>query len=223
MVGIHGVPAVLSVIQKFFPTTHHITERLPHQLAVMFLFTVQKRHRLFMNGSQYAVHIILLRRVHETVQHYHHPEFPVTGHSAYLLHQRQQAGQVGGQNLAHTVGHQHPPFVFLPILVGQHQAVFLQLVEGLAHLASEVGIGTCIDEVLSQLQLVLAQGAEDDQGLVEHLFRQSAGGLGLLYIRTDIQVQFLADGQHFGFCHNHQDFRQRHGGGEGGVGESDHK
>lgn len=170
-----------------------------------------------------AVHIILLRRVHETIQHYHHPEFLVTGHSAYLLHQRQQAGQVGGQGLAHTVGHQHPPFVFLPILVGQHQAVFLQLVEGLAHLASEVGIGTCIDEVLGQLQFILAQGAEDGQGLVEHLFRQSAGGLGLLYIRTDIQVQFLADGQHFGFRHDLQHFRQRHGGGEGGVGESDHK
>lgn len=85
--------------------------------------------------------------------------------------------------------------MFLPILVGQHQAVFLQLVEGLAHLASEVGIGTCIDEVLGQLQFILAQGAEDGQRTTEHL----------------------------GFRHNHQDFRQRHGGGEGGVGESDHK
>lgn len=54
----YSVPAVLPVVQKLFPATYHITERLPHHLAVMLSFAVQKLHRPFMNGSQYAGHVI---------------------------------------------------------------------------------------------------------------------------------------------------------------------
>lgn len=89
------------------------------------------------------------------------------------------------------------PFVLFIVAIGDNEKVFLEYVRGLALLAHHIGVIAAAHKLVEDLELGLAESAENFNGVVHDFQGDSTAGLVFPKIGADVQVELLADLKHF--------------------------
>lgn len=84
-------------------------------------------------------------------------------------------------------------FVLFIVAIGDDEKVFLEYVRGLALLAHHIDVVAAAHKLVEDLEFGLAESAENFNGVVHDFQSDSAAGLVFPKIRTDVQVELLAD------------------------------